>query len=298
MPGTDYADRLLNGLPVGDEDWEAHLLRAHEETPGMTPPAFGAYRTREGLSSYEILASALARDAPSCRILDLACGDGFLVQYLLPRIDARSRVWGVDMVPTEIERARRAYPDPRTEFLCERAQRLSLPSASIDLVLSHLALMLMSPIEPVIAELRRVMKPAGRLAAVIGGPRVAGSLAEEITLLTARFLKRHFPRMQSPRVGDARFSSADGIRDLFAPARGFADDLAFEDFLIEVRGDLGAFWAFWKDTYLAAIVPAELKPRFRAELDELLRPRLGPDATVLVEFPVRRFEVSADGSRR
>ena len=146
MPGTDYADRLLNGLPVGDEDWEAHLLRAHEETPGMTPPAFGAYRTREGLSSYEILASALARDAPSCRILDLACGDGFLVQYLLPRMDARSRVWGVDMVPTEIERARRAYPDPRTEFLCERAQRLSLPSASIDLVLSHLALMLMSPI--------------------------------------------------------------------------------------------------------------------------------------------------------
>jgi SAM-dependent methyltransferase len=46
---------------------------------------------------------------------------------------------------------------------------MSLPDASVDAVLCHLALMLFEPVGPVLAEIGRILRPGGMLAAVVPG---------------------------------------------------------------------------------------------------------------------------------
>ena len=43
-----------------------------------------------------------------------------------------------------------------------------LATASVDVIVSHMALMLMAPLDEVIREMHRVLRPGGMLAAVVG----------------------------------------------------------------------------------------------------------------------------------
>src|ERR1041385_2029945 len=122
MKRSIYAEKVLRGVAPDDEDWTDHLRRAHAAVAGMTPPVFGAHRTKEGLNSYQVLAKTLDSCRGPIRVLDLGCGDGFLLRYLLPKLDRGSEVIGVDMVDSEIETARKTHQDPRVRFLCETAQ--------------------------------------------------------------------------------------------------------------------------------------------------------------------------------
>ena len=286
--GTRFREKLLQGQETDDGDWTEHLRIAHEEVSSMTPPVF-SHRTLAGQNSYQILAEAVTSTAP-LHVLDLACGDGFLLQSVLPRLHAASQVTGVDMVATDIDRARKNYPDSRVGFLCERAQELSLPSASVDVVLCHMALMLMRPIDPVVAQLTRVLKPGGRLAAVIGGDRTPDALSGKVARLMVAFLKRHFPNLGELRLGDARVDSVSGLRSLFST--GFANDLRVHDFTIEVKGDREAIWAFYKDMYLVGLAPPELKPALRAEIEGLLAPSFDAQGRIVLEYPMRKFEIT------
>lgn len=261
----------------------------------MTPPVFGAYRTRDGLNSYEILAESVGPRGAGA-VLDLACGDGFLLRFVLPKLGRDATAFAVDMVPSEIERAKRDCRDPRARFLCETAQDLSVPAGSIDLVLCHMALMLMLPIEPVLDQVRRVLKPGGRLAAVVGGPRPPDSPSAEIGRTIGRFLKESFPGMAAPRTGDERFGGLDGLKDLFGPARGFSADLEVRDFEIELKGGVEDVWDFYKDMYLVGMLPRASKAALRAEMEKTLK-RLFPDGRMLIPWPMRRFAVSVPGAQ-
>lgn len=89
-------------------------------------------------------------------VLDLGCGNGPLIAAL------GGRGIGVDACAPEIERAQARLPE--ATFHVARAQALPIEDASVDSVLSHHAFYLFDPIEPVIAEIARVLRPGGTFA--------------------------------------------------------------------------------------------------------------------------------------
>jgi SAM-dependent methyltransferase len=138
---------------------EAMMVGFHATRPGATAAALVRGDVGGG-SSYARLA-ALA--APGQRVLDLGCGDGALLDALAAR--GVGDAIGVDLAAGDLARARaRGHRVVRG-----RAEALPLADGACDLVLCHLALMLMGDLDAVAAEVARVLAPGGRLAAVVGG---------------------------------------------------------------------------------------------------------------------------------
>jgi SAM-dependent methyltransferase len=97
------------------------------------------------------------------RVLDLGCGNGALLQRLAPRI---SGALGVDASAAMVERARRrcaGLPHVRIE----RVEGPELPAedGSIDVAISMLSFRYLDW-DPLLVELRRVLRPSGRLIVI------------------------------------------------------------------------------------------------------------------------------------
>lgn len=71
------------------------------------------------------------------------------------------------MSATELQAAHTRLAN-RSVLLNERAQCLSIATGSVDAVVSHLALMLMSDIEQVLEEIHQVLAKGGQLSAIVG----------------------------------------------------------------------------------------------------------------------------------
>jgi ubiquinone/menaquinone biosynthesis C-methylase UbiE len=95
---------------------------------------------------------------PAGVALDAACGTGRHSAYLASR---GHTVMGVDSSPAMLERARAKVPG--REFHVADVHDLPLPDDHVALVVCALALMHVPDIEPVLAELVRVLRPGGSL---------------------------------------------------------------------------------------------------------------------------------------
>jgi SAM-dependent methyltransferase len=95
---------------------------------------------------------------PAGDVLDAACGTGRYAAYLAAR---GHRVVGVDSSLEMLDRARVRVP--RAEFRRGDLNRLPLPDDAVDLVVCGLALAHAPALEPVMAELARVLRPGGHL---------------------------------------------------------------------------------------------------------------------------------------
>jgi ubiquinone/menaquinone biosynthesis C-methylase UbiE len=95
---------------------------------------------------------------PAGVALDAACGTGRHSAYLASR---GHTVIGVDSSPAMLERARAKVPGGA--FHVADLHELPLPDDHVDLVVCALALMHVPDIEPVLAELVRVLRPGGSL---------------------------------------------------------------------------------------------------------------------------------------
>ena len=108
-----------------------------------------------------------ARLEPGETVVDLGSGAGMDVFLAANRVGPAGRVVGVDMTPEMFERARanaRTGPYPQVEFLQGDIERLPLPSASADAVLSNCVINLAPDKAAVYREIFRVLKPGGRFA--------------------------------------------------------------------------------------------------------------------------------------
>ena len=106
-------------------------------------------------------------------ILDIGCGTGYDARKLMKRYP-RARVLGLDIVEAMANRARRNAGlwrrlTGRGGFVCGDAERLPLAPASVDMVVSNLALQWCDP-HTVFAEARRVLRPGGLLMFTTFGP--------------------------------------------------------------------------------------------------------------------------------
>jgi ubiquinone/menaquinone biosynthesis C-methylase UbiE len=218
-----FSEKIFRGEAPTPAEWREHLLEVHRHAPSMTPQAFAAHKTADGIDSYALLAGDLQpTPASPVTVLDLACGDGHLIPLLLERMPGDGTAIGVDMSDAELAAARRTIADPRVRLVQASAQSLPVGDESIDHVFCHLAFMLMTPIEPVVSELARVIKPGGRFSAIVDDPRRGEGLWGEIMETTYRHVVGRYPAARQASSGDLRVHSEQGIESLFRQEQGFA----------------------------------------------------------------------------
>ena len=97
------------------------------------------------------------------RILDVGCGTGKWLRDLIGLGADPAKLFGVELLPSSVARARRLCPAPVT-IECSNAANLSFPSASFDIVLQAAVFSAMLDSEmrqAIAAEMLRVVRPGG-----------------------------------------------------------------------------------------------------------------------------------------
>ena len=125
---------------------EANLVNAYYERPAML---------------------ALAGGVAGRRILDAGCGSGLLLAALR---DGGAIVTGFDKSAGMIELARRRLGDDADLQVADLGSPLPFPDDTFDDVTASLVLHYLKDWRPTLAELRRVLKPGGRLIASVEHP--------------------------------------------------------------------------------------------------------------------------------
>jgi len=125
-------------------------------------PATNIWRAVELTILAERAFPSLARGA---RLLDLGCGDGEVMRLLRPRLPPETALTGIDPDPHDSALARTSgvYDEVRIAG----GEALSFPNASFDAVLSNSVLEHIAPIDTVLAQAARVLKPGGALMATV-----------------------------------------------------------------------------------------------------------------------------------
>jgi SAM-dependent methyltransferase len=210
------------------------LRTFHARWPGATDRVFGPCRLPDGGDSYAHLVDAL--DPRVRSVVDVGCGDGALASRVLARFPDADVV-GVDVSPEELAHAGRR--GLRARFVEAPAQAMPI-DGPVDAVVSHLALMLMVPFDPVLAQIRRVLRPGGQLVAVVGGTSVASDVQKSV-----------FAELDRVRTapaggwGDPRTRSEAGWTEILA---GW-EDVRFEPFHVARTLAPGALWSFLEVAY-------------------------------------------------
>lgn len=211
------------------------LMAVHEAVPGITEAVLDTGRTADGRSSYEILCDA-AEPLAGRTVVDLACGSGRLTELLVERVGSDGKVIGIDLSQSELNLAQhRLQGTGRVQFLRESACRLSLPNASVDAVLCHMAFMLFQPIEAAVAEIARILRPGGVLAVVMPSLTSANELFTGIRARLATILEQDVAKEKRVPLGDAATGSIEGIKHMFSGNGGFQSELRMTDFEVILR---------------------------------------------------------------
>jgi arsenite methyltransferase len=110
--------------------------------------------------------TAMANLRPGERVLDIGSGGGIDAFLAAQRVGPSGSVIGVDMTPAMLQRARRSAKKggyDNVKFRHGYAEKLPLPDASVDIVISNCVINLAEDKARVFAEAYRVLAPGGRL---------------------------------------------------------------------------------------------------------------------------------------
>ncbi|MGW7686801.1 class I SAM-dependent methyltransferase [Kribbella sp. NPDC054772] len=148
MPKTDYDEFAV----AYSADNEVNLLNGHYERPAMVN---------------------LAGDVDGRRILDVGCGSGPLSAALR---DRGAIITGFDLSAAMIDLARRRLGEDVDLRVGDLAKPLPYADAAFDDVVASLVLHYLEDWTEPLAELRRVLKPGGRLILSLNHPIVHTAL--------------------------------------------------------------------------------------------------------------------------
>ena len=121
--------------------------------------------------------AALLREAalaPGEEVLDIACGTGLVTLAAARAVAPHGAVVGVDLSGEMVAAAAKhaqAWQLPNASFARMDAERLELPDSRFDVTLCALGLMYLPEPEQALREMRRVLRPGGRMVSAVWGER-------------------------------------------------------------------------------------------------------------------------------
>jgi SAM-dependent methyltransferase len=208
------------------------------------------------------------------RVLDVACGSGEPSISIAALLKGTGQVVGVDMAgaPLEVarERARKRGLD-NVEYLQADVHALPFADASFDRVTSRLGVMFFGDLAKALAELRRVLKPGGRVALLAWG-----AMEQPYFDTTIGTVRRVRPELEVP--GSARAMFKFGVPGTLAGRLREAGFGATEDRVRKLSWDWhGSPEEMW-DYFRGVTVPFRAlleKVEGDAEVDQAVLAELG-----------------------
>jgi len=134
-----------------DLDAEAELPRLRAQVELLAPREF-------------VFLESLGME-PSWTVADIGCGPGFFAEKLAYELLPEGKVIGVDVDAAMVGVAQKRTTDvPRLSFHLGTAQRIPLADNSVDLAYARFLFQHLSDPDPVLAEMRRIVRPGGLVA--------------------------------------------------------------------------------------------------------------------------------------
>lgn len=274
---------------------EAYLLDFHARKPGATTKQMANAPVVVGgvayPSSYAYLAASAPTSARAQRIVDLGCGDGYLLGLIAARRLPEAKLIGLDISGPELAMAH-ALLAQGASLVRSRAQQIALADGTVDLVVSHLALMLMDDIATVLAEIRRILKPGGRLCTIIGGHVMLGEVGDAIFRSLRAAAKRD--GATTLPLGDPRMGTPEGIAALLA--EDFAE-VSVTDIDARIRVGPEGLWNALMSTYTVDVLSKPHQAALRGALLAAVEPLVEADGKLATGWRLLHLTASARNAR-
>ena len=143
---------------------------------------------------------------PGERVLDVACGTGLVSFAAAQAVGPYGHVHGIDISGRMVDAAAQRGRDlqlVQTSFTRMDAEWLALPDASFDAALCALGLMYLPRPEAAVREMRRVVRPLGRVLLAVWGERARCGWAPLFPIVDAEVASDVCPLFFGLGAGDA-----------------------------------------------------------------------------------------------
>jgi SAM-dependent methyltransferase len=164
---TDVVQSKYGAVAKSDLSNENAGVRAVAEAFGYTGDELASIPAEANMGLSFGNPTAMASLRPGEVVVDLGCGGGLDVFLAAQKVGPTGKAIGIDMTPAMIERAQKnavkgSYEN--VEFHLASIDKLPLPDATVDVVISNCVINLASDKNAVFREIARVLKLGGRLA--------------------------------------------------------------------------------------------------------------------------------------
>ena len=217
---------------------------------------------------------------PGNRVLDVACGTGVLARTAAERVGVDGVVIGLDVNPGMLAVAERK--GPAITWRQGRAESLPFADAEFDAVVSQFALMFFDDRVAALEEMRRVVRPNGRVAvAVWGSIEETPGYSSMSDLLRRLFGEEAATSLSAPySLGDR-----EDVRSLFS--RAGITDVAIQTIIGMARFPSIRSWVFTdiKGWTLADVLSDEQFATLLEHAERDMQPFVTSDGTVAFAAP-------------
>ena len=241
----------------------------------------GAAARGQALDALTELMLDLAGVTVGSTVLDLGAGTGDQTVLAARRIGPGGMVLATDISASMLaltQEAARAADLPNVQTRVMDAQRLELESGSFDAAMARFSLQFVPDVQRALAEVRRVVKPGGRFAAVVFSAVERNPFRAAPQAIASRLAGKPFPEsgpgqwaLNDPTTLGSAFRQA-GFRDVDVRAVRFV--YRFESLADAVRNLKEAQPPLAK---LLGELTEDDRAAAWAEINQTLQPFVGPD---------------------